>query len=89
MVYHVSLSGKQLGKPGLVLPSASSSLKIGMGIPLSLQALRTYESHESWPLCCRDIGRLDSDAHIFSSAPSIHYPVCIYYLCVEYPWPYL
>lgn len=31
MVYHVSLSGKQLGKPGLVLPSATSSLKIGRG----------------------------------------------------------
>lgn len=29
MVYHVSLSGKQLGKPSLVLPSATSSLKIG------------------------------------------------------------
>lgn len=55
MVYHVSLSGKQLNKPGLILPSATSSLKIGMGIRRSLQALRTYEWNESCPLCCRNV----------------------------------
>lgn len=48
MVYNVSLSGKLLGKPGLVLPSATSSLNVGLGLAHLSEPFELLKLHEAW-----------------------------------------